>query len=70
MLDSGTIGKPIGLSCGLCQWVPSHVYGLPQSEQHNVYPMPRVEELLGKAKFTTTLDLGKGYYEVPVASEN
>ena len=39
----------------------------------DVYPMPRVEELLdqiGKAKFVTTLDLAKGYYQVPVASED
>ena len=39
----------------------------------DVYPMPRVEELLdqiGKAKFVTTLDLAKGYYQVPVASDD
>lgn len=39
----------------------------------DVYPMPRVEEqldLLGEAKFITTLDLAKGYYQVPVAPED
>ena len=37
------------------------------------YPMPRVEELLeqmGKAKFISTLDLTKGYYQVSVAPED
>jgi len=34
------------------------------------YPMPRIDELidrLGQAKFITTLDLTKGYWQVPVA---
>lgn len=33
------------------------------------YPMPRVDELieqLGKAKYLTTLDLCKGYWQVPL----
>lgn len=33
------------------------------------YQMPRVDEMIdkiGKAKFITTLDLTKGYYQVPV----
>ena len=36
----------------------------------NAYPMPRIEELLdglGKAKYLSTLDLAKGYWQVPVA---
>uniref|UniRef100_A0A8C7F2V4 Gypsy retrotransposon integrase-like protein 1 n=1 Tax=Oncorhynchus kisutch TaxID=8019 RepID=A0A8C7F2V4_ONCKI len=39
----------------------------------DAYPMPRVDELLerlGKAKFITTLDLTKGYWQVPVAPED
>ena len=38
--------------------------------QPDLYPMPRIEELLeslGKAKFISTLDMSKGYYQVPVA---
>ena len=34
------------------------------------YPMPRVDELLeklGKATYISTLDLTKGYYQVPVS---
>ena len=33
------------------------------------YPMPRVDEMLdavGKARFITTLDLAKGYWQVPL----
>ena len=39
----------------------------------DVYPMPRVDELvdrLGQAKLITTLDLSKGYWQVPVAKED
>ena len=37
--------------------------------QLEAYPMPRIEDLLdrlGKAKFLTTLDLAKGYWQIPV----
>ncbi len=33
------------------------------------YPMPRVDELLGRARYISTLDLTKGYWQVPL-SEN
>ena len=39
----------------------------------DAYPMPRIEELidgLGKAKYLSTLDLAKGYWQVPVAVED
>ena len=42
---------------------------LNQVTQEDRYPMPRVEELLeqlGSARFITTLDLTKGYYQVSV----
>ena len=42
---------------------------LNQMTQEDRYPMPRVEELLeqlGSARFITTLDLTKGYYQVSV----
>ena len=41
--------------------------------QDDTYQMPRVEELiekLGDATYITTLDLTKGYYQVPVAQED
>ena len=37
------------------------------------YPLPHIEELIngiGASKFITTLDLTKGYYQVPVAPED
>ena len=38
----------------------------------DVYPMPRIDELLdrrGKAKFISTLDLTRGYWQVPLSEE-
>ena len=46
---------------------------LNQETKFDAYPMPRIEELLdeiGKAKFITTLDLAKGYWQVPLASKD
>ena len=37
------------------------------------YPMPRIDDLIdtiGQSKFITTLDLSKGYWQVPVAKED
>ena len=39
----------------------------------DAYPMPRIDELIdrvGRAKYVTTLDLTKGYWQVPVAIED
>jgi len=39
----------------------------------DAYPMPRIEELidkLGKAKFISTLDLTRGYWQLPMASNS
>ena len=39
----------------------------------DAYPMPRVDDLidsLGKAKYVTTLDLARGYWQVPVNEES
>lgn len=41
--------------------------------QMDAYPMPRMEDILdqvGQAKYITTLDLAKGYWQVPVAKED
>ncbi|EDV18568.1 uncharacterized protein TRIADDRAFT_9925, partial [Trichoplax adhaerens] len=35
----------------------------------NAYPLPRIDDLLdivGNAKFITTLDLSKGYWQIPM----
>ncbi|XP_041945156.1 uncharacterized protein LOC121707019 [Alosa sapidissima] len=44
------------------------------SQSHfDAYPMPRLEDLierLGKASFITTLDLCKGYWQVPLAKQD
>lgn len=39
----------------------------------DAYPMPRTDDLidqLGKAKYITTLDLARGYWQVPMAEED
>ena len=39
----------------------------------DAYPMPRVDDMidaLGKAKYITTLDLARGYWQVPVLEES
>jgi len=39
----------------------------------DAYPMPRINDILdqvGQAKYITTLDLAKGYWQVPVAEED
>ena len=41
--------------------------------QVDAYPMPRVDDLIdrvGNAHYITTLDLTKGYWQVPVAAED
>ena len=42
---------------------------LNQNTKFDAYPMPRIEEMLdkiGNSRFITTLDLAKGYWQVPV----
>lgn len=39
----------------------------------DAYPMPRIEDIfddIGQSKYLTTLDLAKGYWQVPVAEED
>ena len=46
---------------------------LNQVARSDAYPMPRVEEVLetvGLAKFISTLDLARGYWQVPMAEES
>ena len=46
---------------------------LNQITKFDAYPMPRIEELLdkiGSARFITTLDLAKGYWQVPMNPED
>lgn len=43
------------------------------STKFDPYPMPRIDEMvekIGKAKYISTLDLCKGYWQVPMASES
>ena len=46
---------------------------LNQVTQVDAYPMPRIDDLLdsvGQSTYITTLDLAKGYWQVPVAPED
>ena len=46
---------------------------LNSTSEADAYPMPRVDELidtLGRAKFISTLDLTRGYWQVPVEPES
>ncbi|KAJ1080474.1 hypothetical protein NDU88_000673, partial [Pleurodeles waltl] len=41
--------------------------------QFDTYPLPRVDELLeklGKARYMSTLDLTKGYWQIPLAQND
>ena len=41
--------------------------------QVDAYPMPRIDDILdqvGQARYITTLDLAKGYWQLPVAEED
>ena len=41
--------------------------------QVDAYPMPRIDDILdqiGQARYITTLDLARGYWQVPVAEED
>lgn len=47
--------------------------GLNKVTSTDIYPMPRIEELLDKVaptEYITTMDLCKGYYQVPLAEED
>ena len=46
---------------------------LNQQSQGDAYPMPRIDDLIdlvGQSKFISTLDLTRGYWQVPVADES
>ena len=46
--------------------------GLNQVADFDAYPMPRTDEILdrvGAAKFISTLDLSRGYWQIPLAQE-
>ena len=46
---------------------------LNQNAKFDAYPMPRVEEVLehiGQGRFITTLDLAKGYWQIPMAKDS
>ena len=40
---------------------------LNEVSEADAYPMPHIDELLGGAKYISTLDLTRGYWQVPVA---
>lgn len=46
---------------------------LNEVSQFDSYPMPRVDELivrLGRARYISTLDLTKGYWQVPLSPQD
>ena len=45
---------------------------LNSTTKFDAYPMPRIDEMLdavGKSKYLTTLDLTKGYWQVPMSQD-
>ena len=56
---------------GICICV--HFRKLNQLIKFDVYPMPRIDDLLdavGRVKYLTTLDLAKGYWQVPMHKDD
>ena len=52
---------------GICLWVDSH--RAKRSLKFNVYPIAFVEDIykaIGPAKFISTLDLARGYWQPPI----
>ena len=46
---------------------------LNQISEFDAYPMPRVEDIIdriGRSQFISTMDLTRGYWQVPVAAED
>ena len=46
---------------------------LNKATEHDAYPMPRVDDIidqLGQAPFITTIDLNRGYWQIPLAAED
>ena len=82
MLDSGIIGPSASQWSALMVLVKKKdgtlrlcvdYHRLNSVSQIDAYPMPRVDEMLdrlGKAHFTSTMDLTQGYWQVPVATQD
>ena len=54
-----------------CAWT-SESEGSNSVSKLDAYPMPRIDDLidlLGKAKYISTLDLTQGYWQVPLAED-
>ena len=54
-------------------WLCVDYWRLTSVSSTDAYPMPRMDDMidqLGKASFTTTLDLTCGYWQVPVANDH
>ena len=62
------VGKPDGSI-----WFCEDYRKVNDMSRFDAYPMPRVDELLdrlGMARFFSTLDLTKGYWQIPLSLES
>ena len=80
MENNREVGEWVGIPVNYCYkkkdggvWHCEHYRKLNLITKFDAYPMPWIEKLLdkiGSARFITTLDLAKVYWQVPMNSEN
>ena len=73
MLESGIIRESVSPWASPMVIVSKKDGSLRLCVDYDAYPMPRVEEVfdsIGSASYITTLDLAKGYWQIPMAADS